>query len=429
LSSRLTGGLRGFARQGKDGARETIKYYSGSGRDERRFIKASFFIGVSTAVLWYILALYWSALGFSSQEMGWMFAIGSATSGITLIFSGYLADKFGRKGLALMGLLGTTAGTAMYIADKNFLLFAGINALISFSGSLTWPSMMALFASKAEPSRLKYLFGLQSFTNEVGQTIGTFAGIAAPGLLPFVLDIDDVGSFRLVFLVGAIISAIPILYVLKVSEPERHSEKLMLEFDKPTRRMLYAWCAQSAFIGLGAALVMPWISIIFTEGMGATYWEVNLMILLSNIVLAAGFFIVPFFAESRSPVKIIAACQMASIIFMVMIPYSTGLAMAAVLYATRSFFMLVPSPLVNGYVMNIVSERIRASFVGLGQLAWTVAFMCSEAFSGYLWNGDYTKTEPFLYCGALYVVGTLVFYFYFKNIKEKHEETGSVTVR
>ncbi len=429
MSSRFTGGILGFARQGKDGARETIKYYSKSGLDERRYIHASFFVGVSGAVLWYILALYWVALGFTSQEIGWMFAVGSATSGVTLVFSGYLADKFGRKGLALMGLLGTTAGTAMYIADKNFLLFACINALISFSGSLTWPSMMALFAGKAEPSRLKYLFGLQSFTSQAGQTIGTFAGIAAPGLLPFVLDINDVDSFRLVFLVGSILSALPILYVLKVSEPPRHSEKLMLEFDRPTRRMLYAWCAQSAFIGLGAALVMPWISIIFTEGMGATYWEVNLMILLSSLVLAAGFFIVPFFAETRSPVKIIAIFQMTSILFLVAIPFSGGLAVAAILYATRSFFMLVPTPLVNGYVMNIVTERIRASFVGLGQLAWTVAFMCSEAFSGYLWDGDYTKPEPFFYCGIFYVIGTLVFYIYFRNVKERHEMPAGATTK
>jgi MFS family permease len=421
LSSRLTGGLRGFARQGKNSARETVKYYSKSGRDERRFIHASFFVGVSGAVLWYILVLYWVALGFTSQEIGWMFAIGSATSGITLVFSGYLADKFGRKGLALLGLIGTTAGMAMYIADKNFILFAGINALISFSGSLTWPSMMALFAGKAEPSRLKYLFGLQSFTNQIGQTIGTFAGIAAPGLLPIFLDITEVDSFRLVFLVGALLSALPILYVLKVSEPPRVRERLLLEFDKPTMRKLYAWCAQSAFIGLGAALVMPWISVVFTDGMGATLWEVNLMLLLTSLVLSAGFFIVPFFAEARNPVKIIAVFQMTSILFLVAIPFSGGLAIAAVMYAMRSFFMLVPTPLVNGYAMNIVNERIRASFIALGQLAWTIAFMCSEVFSGYLWNDDYTKPEPFIYCGILYVIGTLLFYFYFRNVKEKHE--------
>jgi len=425
LSSRLTGGLRGFARQGKNGARETIKYYSKSGRDERRFIKASFFIGVSGAVLWYILSVYWHALGFTPMEIGWMFAAGSATSGVTYIFSGYLADKFGRKGLALIGLVGTTIGTVMFVAEKNFLLFAVVNAILSFSGSLSGPSMMALFADKAEPARLKYLFGMQSFTNTIGQTVGTFMGLAAPGALLWAMDLGNVDSFRLVFLGGAVFSAVPILYVLKVSEPERRPEKLMIEFDRRTLRMLGAWCLQNAFIGLGAALVMPWIAIVFTTGMGATYWQLDMMIMLSFLVLAAGFFIVPVFAETRSPVKIITVCQLSSIVFLVLIPYSPGLALAAVFYATRSFFMLVPTPLVNGYVMNIVSERIRASFIGLGQLAWTGAFMCSEAMAGYLWNDDYSNVEPFFYCGACYVVGTLVFYFYFRDIKESHEEIRS----
>jgi hypothetical protein len=51
-------------------------------------------------------------------------------------------------------------------------------------------------------------------------------------------------------------------------------------------------------------------------------------------------------------------------------------------------------------------------------LAWQLAYSSTYAISGYLWANDYSRTGPFFYCGALYVLGSLAFYFYFRNIPE-----------
>ena len=83
--------------------------------------------------------------------------------------------------------------------------------------------------------------------------------------------------------------------------------------------------------------------------------------------------------------------------------------------------MLVPSPVLNAYLVNIVSGRIRASFLALGQVAWQLPFSASYAAAGYLWANNYSKVSPFLIAAAFYIAASVIFWAYFKDIKENVE--------
>ena len=111
-------------------------------------------------------------------------------------------------------------------------------------------------------------------------------------------------------------------------------------------------------------------------------------------------------------------CQLASIAVMLAIPYSPSLALATVFYVVRNLLMLVPIPVLNAYIINIIPENIRATFMALTTIAWTIPFAVSESISGYLWADDYSRVLPFFLCGILYVAGTLIFYVYFRKISE-----------
>lgn len=418
MTSRIGLGIRGLARTGRTGAKESFSYYKKSGLDERRLIMVSLFTGVSGAVLWYILSAYWARIGFTSVEIGLMFAAGSASSALTLIASGFLADKFGRKKLLLVGLVMEALGILMFVTEKNFVVFTAATVVVNASFSIANPSLIALLSTKARPSHLKFLYGMQSFSNQIGLTLGTMAGFMAPGVLDSFLGIDTLTGYRSIYLATAVLGAVPVILALRVTEAPLKPERLLLKFDRPMLKILAMFSLQNAFIGFGAALVMPWIAIVFADGMNASETDLALMFTLSNVVLAVGFFIIPEFERARGAVRLIAISQLASIAFLVAIPYSSTLFIAAVLYAMRSLLMLVPTPILNAYLMNIVDSRIRASFYAISGLVWTLAFMASEAVSGYIWNDDYTRTEPFLYCGLFYVIGTLIFYLYFRNIAE-----------
>lgn len=410
--------LFGITRAGHDGAKATAEYYSKSGKDERRLVKASFYAGVTGGILWYVLIYYWGALGFTSEEIGYMGGTGSAVAVVAYLVGGYLADRLGRKRLLLVGLASTAVGLVMFLSERNLVVFTLAYSLTNLGGSFAWPSLVALMATKVARAEMKFFYAVQEFVNQIGLTIATFLGIFGPPFLEERYGLGLTTGFTYVFVATAVCAFVPILYVARVGEGKKERGSARGRFDRRTARHLLVYCAQNAMIGAGAALVIPWFPLIFKDGMGASDTWVALIITLSNAVIAVGWFIIPKFADLRGSVALISACQIVSVAFMVAIPYSPALTIVAVLYTMRSLLMLVPQPVLNAYLMNITSESIRASFLAISQVAWQLAFSASYAIAGQIWSNDYSRVLPFYLAGALYVVATILFYVYFRKVGE-----------
>jgi MFS family permease len=409
----------GYAPTGQDGARSTAQYYGSSGKDERRLVKASFYTGVTSAILWYVVFLYWGAIGFSSKEIGYMEAAGTSTGVAAYLVGGYLADKLGRKRLFLVGLVATAIGLMIFVGERDYVPFLIAYMLTSIGGSLTWPCLTALMADKASPSDMKFFFSVQGFVSQVGATFATFFGIFMPALLRDSYGVDELTGYGYVFIVTIVASFVPIYYVSRVTETKRKSEPLIVHYDGKTRKMLAVYSLQNALIGVGAAFVIPWFPLIFKHGLEATDVQVAYIITFSGAVLALGWFIIPKFADLRGSVSLIAFLQIASVVPMMLIPYSSfSLLVVAMLYTGRNFLMLVPTPVLNAYLMNVVSEDIRASFLSISQVAWQLGFAPASAIAGVLWNDDYSKAEPFYIASALYVIASLIFWLYFRKITD-----------
>ncbi len=415
----MRGTVKGLAQAGQASAGETFKYYSASTKDEHRIINAAFFMGILGGVTWYVIALYWDALGFSSEEIGLIGGIGSAVGVVSLLFSGFLADIFGRKKVLIMGLVSNAAGAALFLYEPNLLVFIVAEGLISLGSSLVQPSIIALMASKAAPTRLKFFYGLQGFSNQIAITIASATGIFFPGFMLANVGLELTTGYWLVVLAAALSCVVPIFYILRVSEVKKQGERLRFRFDRTFQKRLFVYSFQNALIGVGAGFVIPWLPLVFQEGMGASSVQLTLMVTASNIAVAVGWFVIPKFAESRGSVALITAFQIASVAFLLAIPYSAfSLLLVALLFTARGLFMLIPMPVLNAYMMNIVSEEVRASFWAISTLTWTIGFSTAYAVSGYVWANDYSRVEPFYFTSATYIAGSLVFYLYFRNIKE-----------
>mgnify|MGYP001044565764 FL=1 len=422
----MRGTVKGLAQTGQESAGESFRYYSSSSHDERRIIQASFFMGILSGVTWYVIALYWDALGFSSEEIGLIGGIGSAVGIVSLLFAGFLADTFGRKNLLLIGLFFSTVGAALFLLEPNLVLFIVAEGLISLGSSMVQPSIVALMADKAAPTRLKFFYGLQGFSNQIAITIASATGIFFPGFMLANVGLELTTGYWLVVLAAALSCVVPIFYILRVSEVKKQGERLRFRFDRTFQKRLFVYSFQNALIGVGAGFVIPWLPLVFQEGMGASSVQLTLMVTASNIAVAVGWFVIPKFAESRGSVALITAFQIASVAFLLAIPYSAfSLLLVALLFTARGLFMLIPMPVLNAYVMNIVSEEVRASFWAISTLTWTIGFSAAYAVSGYVWANDYSRVEPFYFTAAAYIAGSLVFYLYFKRVAEPKDEPTS----
>ena len=412
------GRLRQLPRISRDGLRAGIDFYSRSGKEEKWLVKASFYIGVTSAVLWYVLILYWGALDFSSEEIGYIEAIGTAAGLVTYLVGGYLADKLGRRLLFLVGLVATAIGLVIFFGERSFAPFVVAYTFTNIGGSLAWPCLTALMADKTSPADMKYFFSVQGFVNQLGTTAATFFGIFVPAYLRDSYGTELATGYGYVFLVTVICSFVPIIYILRVTEKPAMTEKLIVHYDRRMQKMLAVYAVQNAMFGVGAAFVITWFPLIFEKGMHASLYDVSLMIALSNVVLAVGWLVVAKFAEIRGSVVLISVAQIASVVPFLMIPYVDSLIIVAILYTIRNFLMIVPVPVLNAYLVNVVSREIRASFLSLSQLAWMVGFAPSAALAGHFWNNEYSKAEPFFIASLMYIVATLIFWGYFRNVAD-----------
>lgn len=406
----------------QDGVMATARYYAGSSREERMLVKASFYTGITSAVLWYVLILYWASLDFGSEEIGLMEGFGTGAGIVTYLLGGYLADKLGRRKLFLVGLAATAIGLLMFLGERSLLLFTSAYTLTSIGSSLSWPCLTALMADKTGPQDMKYFFAVQGFSNQLGGTLAAFFGIFAPTWLRDSFDIQLTAGYHYVFLVTLACSLVPLMYVFRVTETRRPPERLLVHYDRRMLKMLGVYSLQNALIGMGAALVIPWFPLIFKSGMGATDAQVALMVTFSSAALAVGWLMIPKFADLRGSVVLISASQIVSVVPMLLIPYSPELLTATALYTTRNVLMLIPTPVLNAYLMNVVSKEIRASFLAISQLAWQLAFAPAAALAGVLWSNDYSKVEPFFIAGGLYIAASLMFWAYFRRVRDPGDE-------
>ena len=369
-------------------------------------------------MLWYVLILYWGSISFSSEEIGYMEAAGTAAGLLAYLVGGYLADKLGRRLLFLFGLVATAIGLMIFFGERDFVPFVIAYTFTNIGGSLTWPCLTALMADKTNPADMKYFFSVQGFANQIGATLATFFGIFMPAFLRDSYGTELVTGYGYIFLVTVVASFIPIIYVLRVTDTKSRPERLIVHYNQRTLGILVVYALSNGLFGVGAAFVIPWFPLIFEKGMGANLYDVSLMITLSNVVLAVGWLMIPKFAEIRGSVVLVAGAQIASIVPFVLIPYTDSLLIAAILFTMRNFLMLVPIPVLNAYLVNVVPREIRASFLSLSQVAWMAGFAIAAAAAGHLWSDNYSRAEPFFIASAFYVIAPVIFWAYFRDIKD-----------
>jgi MFS family permease len=125
-------------------------------------------------------------------QIGLIYTIFAAGSGLGNFLAGALADRFGRRFTLLLGLvLAATARIALGLADN----FAGLYIAAAFAGlfgAIGWPAQLAMTADLLGPQKRANGFGIQrvviNSTFALGPLVGGFVGPRIGYLPLFILD-------------------------------------------------------------------------------------------------------------------------------------------------------------------------------------------------------------------------------------------------
>jgi len=147
-----------------------------------------------------------------------------------------------------------------------------------------------------------------------------------------------------------------------------------------------------------------------------TIGEIGLIAFIGGIVSATAVFLTPYFTELLGFVKFIIITRAISSLLVLIFPFLRFPLLAEIDYIAFTTFRVFALPSQQALMIDLVSERRRASISGINQTARLLPSAASTAISGFLLT--LSLFIPFVLSFAANIVNLFLYYKFFWNIPE-----------
>ncbi len=384
-------------------------------KGSRFFMLIQFLNGLYHAAFWVVFFLYLSSLGYEKYIIGILSGIGLYASFFTLFASGYIADRFGRKPTLIAGCVVSIFSISLFLLNPNPIFLGAASALNGMSNAMIAPSVNALLSEKEPESRRKYVFSLTQSVSLIGAAIGTIMLTSVTPLGEFFGSIQE--GFFLIFYVYFLVAIYRLVCAILVKEEYKKKGKGRTKYMPTSWKVIGLFVITNIIIGFGAGMVVPWFPIYFEETFKMSLTDLGLLFALNHILWAATNLIMPVMASRFGSVKAIVVSQGMAIVLLVLLPNSTWLALAIVLYMARMILMNIAVPLANALEMNLVREEDRSTATASHMMSWQVSNGTGQMFGGFLMS-MIGMSFTFYITAAIYAVYLTLFFIFFRKYKK-----------
>ncbi|MGC9071940.1 MAG: MFS transporter [Acidilobus sp.] len=361
---------------------------AGFNRNELIVISAMSVTGLVWGADQLAMPLYLSRLGLTPFEVGaligGMMIFGSL---VGLLFSA-LADAYSRRPFATVGRL---------IAFLAFLaLFLRIPIAALFVTGLGGASLGALLAESA--TDLDRDFSMISSAS-TGLSV---VGASVPWLL----------GLRYTMLFNSLVMGSTAASLLAASESYRGTRRVTLRLKSIGN---VAKLSTQAFIGLGAGLILPMMSLWFSLRFHVTVAQLSPVYMASNALLSAATLTAPVLGKRLGRVKAITLTHAGGIALLLALPACPAFLTAAGVFIARNVLMNMAGPLFNSLIMDIIPREERARANSILGIIDSLPRASGPFVTGYIFSVG-NLWLPFYVTASLYTAATAVFYLLFNNV-------------
>jgi len=141
--------------------------------------QAGFVNNLNDGMAWGLFPILLAGAGMSLVQIGWLAAIYPAVWGVGQLLTGTLSDRWGRKGLIVLGMWVQAAGIAVVAVGGSFAGFALGLGLLGAGTAMVYPTLLAAIGDVAHPSWRASAVG----TYRLWRDSGYAAGALAAGIL------------------------------------------------------------------------------------------------------------------------------------------------------------------------------------------------------------------------------------------------------
>ena len=344
----------------------------------------SLLMDTSSEIVHALLPLFMTVqLGLSVAMLGLIDGVAEATASITKLFSGYISDRLGRrKPLILIGYgLAAITKPVFAIAGSAGLVF-GARFADRIGKGLRGAPRDALIADVTPPELRGRAFGLRQSLDTVGAFVGP---LLAVGLMLILAN-----DIRTIFWIATIPAALAVLVIIigvrDVDAPATAGVRIPLRLADLRSLPSAYW----AVVALGTVLTLARFSEAFlilkanVEGLPLALTPLVLVVM--NLVYAAGAYPAGHFADRMPPVRLLGGgiiCLIAADLVLVMAPGLVGVTLGLILWGAH---MALTQGLLAKLVADHAPAHLRGSAYGMFNLATGIALLFASVIAGLLWD-------------------------------------------
>ena len=353
-----------------------------------------------------MLPFYIEKFGVGGKEFGWMMASYSFMQLICAPIWGLLSDRFGRKPILAVGVLGYAISFFMFGMAKSFIVLFIARALSGVLSSATTPTAMAYVGDNAQPEQRSQSMG------QLGAMIGL--GVILGPLLGGLLSTD---SLSLPFFVGAALALLAFFLVL-VLLPESHAQPsgaekarapfagMLPQYRAVLRGPAGALLVLILLISFGLANLQNMVGLYAVDKLNADTTQVSMVWMvmgISMIVVQGG--LVGWLSRRVGEMRLIRISLLGGMLGFVIIAQAANLVQ---LLAVLAFIMLalsLLSPSLNASISRYGGEH-QGALMGVNNAMISLGRVLGPLWGGYLYdlNMDFA-----FYSGAVMLaIGWLV---------------------
>ena len=366
---------------------------------------------IGNTLLMPFFALYITQkFGVGMTQAGIILATNSVAGMVGSTIGGAMADRFGRRGIILFGLVvSALSGLTLGFVNK-FYLFYGLAVFVGLLGSAAHPAHQAMIADILPADKRAEGFGMM-------RVISNFAWIIGPTIGGFLAHYD----FLYLFLSDAVISVVTAILVFRLLPETKPQTK-----EKTERETLLQTLG-----GYRVALVdRPYLAFIFASILMILVYQqmyTSLSVYLRDvhhvdpqfyglIMSSSAITVVIFqFWVTRIIKKYPPFLMMATATFFYMIGFTMyGFVATIPLFIIAMVIItigeMVGMPTSNVLAAHFAPEEMRARYMAVFGLTWTVPSMIGPWAAGLVFD-NYNPNYVWYIGGLLCIVAIMAFYY------------------
>lgn len=311
-------------------------------------------------------------LGLDAALVGSVFFVGGLTYTFTLLVTGSLCDRFGRKTMMITSLIPQTLLVAVFFFVRTYpevmLTYAGI----SIAGAFFDPAYGAMIADLVQPDRREQVYGLSYMINNVGTIVGPLIGGIVVGI----------SGYAVLYLYAAIFAAATvtgIVSLMRESKPVEIRETSLSQFAGIFRERLFIFfCFLCALTSLIYSQLYGLLSV-YTQYVGFDPIVFGILFSVNGAMVVALQIPIRIGATRIGPAKTFVIAQTLYAVgftfFMVAVGFNGFL--TGVVILTLGEIMFVPAS--SGFVANLAPSDKRGRYMAIVGL-----FLGIGSSAGYL---------------------------------------------